>query len=360
MKKTLLLTDVDFWRKDAGRKVRIVELVDFLSAHTHLTVVYIGAVHKADDDDPGRDLNYSLIFLEKKARLDPYQTGNLLQVFSQSHAFDCCIVEYIHLSFYLHYVPAGMKVILDTHDIAGQHSEMVTWPQQAGDIYKVSKETETQLFSLYHYIMVICEPDFATLQTRIPEGKLLLCPHPASVVDREIRPEAKNIGFVGSRYSPNKDAIQYFCHECWPLISQDNEVHLNIYGKVISLLDEVRATDTIHLKGWVGDVDQIYGCTDIIINPVRMGAGLKIKNIEALANGLPLVTTSHGARGLEMAANEAFLVADNPDDFAACVTRLIRDGELRKKISRNARCFILEQFSLERCFRSLLKAIDNN
>jgi len=66
-----------------------------------------------------------------------------------------------------------------------------------------------------------------------------------------------------------------------------------------------------------------------IINPIRFGAGLKIKNVEALAHGLPLVTTTHGSRGIEAGVNNAFLYGDEAGEFIQAMASNIESVKLR-------------------------------
>ena len=110
----------------------------------------------------------------------------------------------------------------------------------------------------------------------------------------------------------------------------------------------------VTLHGIVDDLDEIYRRIDIVINPVRVGSGLKIKNVEALANGLPLVTTSHGAEGMEDGAGTAFLVADTPQDFAEHINQLLASQETRQALGEQAYAYAEENFSEDGCFQELM------
>jgi len=86
---------------------------------------------------------------------------------------------------------------------------------------------------------------------------------------------------------------------------------------------------------------------------------LKIKNIEALAHGLPLVTTTHGARGIEPGIHKAFLVADDAEGFIQSIGSLIKKATIRKKLRKNAHQFIRDRFSTEQCFNPLINVINH-
>jgi glycosyltransferase involved in cell wall biosynthesis len=205
--------------------------------------------------------------------------------------------------------------------------------------------------------MAICKPDYDRISSFIGHEKTLLCPHPVTSYPSEIREQVKNIVFVASAYLPNKDGIEWFIANCWPLIYPSHDVHLTIYGTVCSVID-ITGKEDIVCKGFLPDIKEIYQEADLIINPVRFGAGLKIKNIEALAHGVPLVTTSHGARGLEAGIGQALLIADDPQSLSEAIISLITSRSLRYKLIENAGRFITAQFSPKQCFSPLLKAID--
>ena len=88
--------------------------------------------------------------------------------------------------------------------------------------------------------------------------------------------------------------------------------------------------------GQVEALEEAYALSDVIINPVYFGTGLKIKSIEALGYAKPLVTTPIGAEGLEAGANEAFLIADTADEFAQSIIEVFSDDQLREDLSNNA------------------------
>ncbi len=170
-----------------------------------------------------------------------------------------------------------------------------------------------------------------------------------------VREEVATIGFIASEYPPNVDAIRFFIQNCWPEIIAIFEVSLNIYGNVCRFVPS--GIRNVNLKGHILDQQQAYKECDIMINPVRFGAGLNIKNIEALASGLPLLTTTHGSRGLEEVCGTAFLCADSSTELIRKIKELITNAALRKALSSEALKFA-EHFTAEKCFAPLLEVIN--
>jgi glycosyltransferase involved in cell wall biosynthesis len=355
--KVLLITDVNFWEKSSGHRMRISTLIKYLSSQVQLTVVNTGPAPENIEKVLSNSFKADFFVLEKTKYLSSNGYGRRLKAFLKGKTFDTIIIEYIHCSYFLNFLIDEAKIILDAHDIMNERYQEFKKYNYADNLYEISRETETEMFNAYDYVMVLCGPDYKKVNAMIDPGKTLLCPHPVTPCIHFTRDEVKNISFVASSYFPNSDAINFFIENCWPQISEKYPVNLTIYGAICNDL-RLLNNERILLKGFVTDQNQIYNDTDIIINPVRFGAGLKIKNVEALAHGLPLVTTTHGARGIEAGINKAFLVADDTKEFIKSIESLIESAKLREKLSNNAHKFIEDNLSTEKCFKPLLEVIN--
>jgi glycosyltransferase involved in cell wall biosynthesis len=173
----------------------------------------------------------------------------------------------------------------------------------------------------------------------------------------EIRPRVRRIGCVCSEYLPNVEGLRWFLDAVWPRVA-DPSVEFDIVGAVDRRLDAALLPANARCLGVVADLDSAYQTFDIAINPVRVGGGLKIKTVEALGAGLPLVTTPEGARGLRDAEGTAFLVARDADEFAAHLRELIASQERRRQIAAGAHRLATDRLGAEACFGPLLRAIE--
>jgi len=353
MKKVLLITDVTFWERSSGNRTRIYSLIQFLAANVQLTVVCTGPVPADIETFLSENFKAEFFVLEKTKYLSSNGYGRRLKAFLKDKHFDTVIIEYIHSSYFLNFLIDDVQIILDAHDIISERIEEFKKFNYGGDTYELSKETEAEIFSVYDHVMVLCQPDYEAVTAMAGQGKALLCPHTVEPCMHPVRKEVKNIIFIASAYLPNKDAINWFIANCWPHISAKYNVQLSVYGTVAGSLD-IQGQQQIACIGFMPDIDQIYSDADIVINPVRFGAGLKIKNLEALGHGVPLVTTTHGARGMEAGANNAFLVADDAGAFIESMESLINSVQLRTKLSKAANKFVMDNFSAERCFQPLI------
>ncbi|RWY48328.1 glycosyltransferase family 4 protein [Mucilaginibacter gilvus] len=358
MKKVLLLTDVNFEELSSGNRARIYALVNYLSTHVQLTVVNTGPADQNVESRLSALFASEFFTLEKTKYLSSTGYGRRLKTFLKDRRFDAIIVEYIHCSYFLNFFKYEVTLILDAHDIVSERTKAFKKFNHAGALYELPLSVEKDIFSLYDRVIVLCPDDVVKVTSMAGSGKALLCPHPVNIVTHPIRKEVNNIAFVGSAYLPNVDAVNWFLKNCWPTITAKYNAQFHIYGTVCSNVDFAGQLNVIP-KGFNGDINEIYHDADIIINPVRFGAGIKIKNIEALAHGRPLVTTLHGARGIENSTGEAFLIADNAADFTQAIETLLIDATLRKKLSENAHRLISRSFSEDNCFTPLIKLIEN-
>jgi glycosyltransferase involved in cell wall biosynthesis len=174
-------------------------------------------------------------------------------------------------------------------------------------------------------------------------------------------PPSREIVFVGGfGHPPNIDAAVWFAEHVLPLVrEQVPTAHLSIIGS--NPTDDVRAlgempgiTVRANVPGWL--LDAAYARARVAVVPLRCGAGVKLKVVEALHEGLPLVTTPTGAQGLPGLWQVAAIETD-PDAFAASVVRLLTDDRSWATQSAAQQDFAFARFSAEAMAESLLSAL---
>jgi glycosyltransferase involved in cell wall biosynthesis len=359
MRRVDLITDIPFWSLIRGDASRIRALAEFLGPRTALRVVLLaktGQLHapvtrgRIKFDPSMFDVVSVVIDPNSQARA----MASLQAVFRESPP-SVALIEYVQLSWLLDVLPAGTRPFLDTHQIAHERNQRFT---AAGlpPPNTIDEASEYAAFARYERVILIQQEDLDTVAQRIGMERVLLAPHPVRSLTTKVRAEARSIGFVGSEYLPNLDGLRWFLDAVWPRIGDTAELH--IYGGAARCIDAQALPSNVHLDGRVADIDAAYRTFDIAINPVRVGAGLKIKTVEALGAGLPLVTTSEGARGLRDGAGEAFLIADDAEGFAAHLLRLLASRTLREELARGALHLVTQRLNPEACFGPLLRAIE--
>lgn len=154
----------------------------------------------------------------------------------------------------------------------------------------------------------------------------------------------------------NRDAVMWFAHEVWPLVRR-RHTHLKFHavgpGPTPNLVALGQRDPGIVVTGAVPDIRDELARARIFVCPVRLGWGLRVKMLEAMAMGLPIVTTSLGSEGLPLYTGENCLVADDPKIMADAIDLLLTDTELRHKISRNARALVTERFAWDNSIAQL-------
>jgi glycosyltransferase involved in cell wall biosynthesis len=162
-----------------------------------------------------------------------------------------------------------------------------------------------------------------------------------------------NVGFIGSLdFRPNQNAVLWIADELWPrVIQRAPEAKLSIAGS--SPPDWLRERlPEIHAN--VPDPAAFLRSLAVVIAPLRAGGGMRIKVLEAMALGKPIVATSVGAGGIDVHDGEDILIADDPDAFADAVVRLLRGPGTAARIGAAARETVAKRYASDRLAAELL------
>jgi len=169
-------------------------------------------------------------------------------------------------------------------------------------------------------------------------------------------PKPDTLIYAGAlTYRANLDAMEFFLRDIFPLVkAQCPNVHLRITGRYDGVpVERLALGNSAELTGYLDDVRPVVAQSWACVIPLRVGGGTRLKILEAMALGTPVVSTSKGVEGLEVIHEENILIADDPDDFAQAVTRLLGDEALRARLSANGRRLVEERYAWERCARQL-------
>ncbi len=342
MKNIGLVTDIPFWRKGLGQYERIQALVRYLALHATLTIYYMGTWTD--------EFSKLATQVANMAQCIDCPSSQLAAHF-QAANHDKIIVEYLYLHSLCDLIPATTHRILDSHDILSHRASSFKQHGRQAPI-DVTEEVEFQLFQKFHQVMFIQAEEYALGVDKLGEKHCLLCPHPMITVEKEHRLIVKTIGFLGSAGVMNQDGLMWFHDNVLPLLEPQYTVE--IYGTVCHEQALIQRCPNLKFMGTVTELPHFYQQMDIVICPILYGAGLKIKCVEALAHGVPLVTTTIGAQGLMSHANRAFLLADEAHQFANSLHQLAHSLQLRQQLSQSAHQLIQTELTPETCFSALL------
>lgn len=170
--------------------------------------------------------------------------------------------------------------------------------------------------------------------------------------------------FVGSMdWSPNIDGVLYFVREILPLIRRKRpHCTLAIVGRAPAarIREMARNDPRILVTGTVPDVRPYLWGSSVSIVPLRIGGGTRLKIYEAMAAGVPVVSTTVGAEGLEVHPPEDIRIADKPEEFAARCVELLEDPAECRSVSQAAREMVASRFSWEQVTRSFERILESD
>jgi polysaccharide biosynthesis protein PslH len=153
--------------------------------------------------------------------------------------------------------------------------------------------------------------------------------------------------FVGTlNYEPNLDAIRFFCDHIFPIVrARRPTVSLSIVGlKPVRWVLDLHNGETIFVHSSVLDVAPFIQAAAVSIVPLRVGGGTRLKILESLALGTPVVSTTVGAEGLDLYDGEHLLLADSPLAFAESILRILAQDTLRVQLVEAGRRRVREQY----------------
>lgn len=148
-------------------------------------------------------------------------------------------------------------------------------------------------------------------------------------------------------YTPNRRSVEWLLRDVVPhLTGRDTQAHLDrVHLDVVGPQSERFTSDAVTGHGYVDDLEPFYAAASIALCPVLEGSGTSVKVLEALAHERAVVTTSVGARGLDVIDGEHLLVADDAREFADCVRALLTDRSRAAALATNGRALVAQRYS---------------
>jgi glycosyltransferase involved in cell wall biosynthesis len=165
--------------------------------------------------------------------------------------------------------------------------------------------------------------------------------------DPSANPQPNSLIYTGAvTYSANYDAVDYFVREVLPLIRQRiPQAHLTVTGGTGDVdVSELAAQPGVTFSGYLPSVAAAVQNSWALVAPLRVGGGTRLKILEAMALGTPVVSTAKGAEGLDVVNGRDLLLADSPHEMAEAVCGLLADAELRARLAAAGRACVEKQY----------------
>jgi glycosyltransferase involved in cell wall biosynthesis len=214
---------------------------------------------------------------------------------------------------------------------------------------------------------VVSTPERALLADVLGDGRAIhVLPNgiaAAHYAVSDVAPQPDTLIFTGSfRYGPNYEAMRWFVGSVWPRVRQARPAaRLLITGDGAEL--PLPATGGIERTGFVDDLRPLLSTAWLAVAPIFAGGGTRLKILEAMAAGTPVVSTSKGAEGIDAVAGNHLLIADDPAAFAAHIVALLGDSALRARLSHAGRELVEQRYDwrlLAPQFEALVRSVAAN
>jgi sugar transferase (PEP-CTERM/EpsH1 system associated) len=248
-------------------------------------------------------------------------------------------------------VPAPRR-ILDLCDLDSEkwrdYACLSRWP--LGGLYRSEADRladrEQEWARLFDRTVLITEAEAEPLRARVPEARLHVVSNGVDIpalIERPKPAHPSTVGFVGAMdYFPNVDAVCWFVAECWGRVRKavPDAVFCIVGRSPTRRVRRLARVPGVAVVGGVDDIGAEVRGFDTAIAPMRIGRGLQNKVLEAMAYGKPVVLTGKAVTGISGVHGRDYVVADDPEAFAAAVIQLLRDAEQRDRLGQNGRRFV--------------------
>ncbi|HWV57704.1 MAG TPA: glycosyltransferase [Longimicrobiales bacterium] len=276
-----------------------------------------------------------------------------------ARSFDVVHMDSLDLSPYLGAL-GSLPVVCTHHDIQSvllarrASIERAPWlrayvAQQA----RLMRDEEIAVCSRVALNVTVSQVDRATLERLVPGARATVVPNgvdtdffrPLPETHRNTAPTGI-VSVGGTNWLPNRDSLEYFCHDILPRIRALGETSpVTWVGRASSAEREAYAArHGVELTGYVDDVRPYVHRAACYVVPIRAGGGTRVKILDAWAMGKAVVSTSVGCEGLGAIDGHDILIRDDPAEFAEAVTEVLRNPELRRHLGANARRTAVERF----------------
>jgi glycosyltransferase involved in cell wall biosynthesis len=285
--------------------------------------------------------------------------------------FDVVNLEFPYLGHYdLRRAPPGQKppsLVVDSHEIAYDLARQFARTDgslgrrlYAGANWRKLRHEELRAYRDADGVYLCSVADERRLLEQVPHARTAVVPNAADVEYFQPRAtdppsDGRTLVYFGLLSTvPNVDGVTYFVQSIWPRIAAK---HPGARCKIIggrpppSLL--ALAGPCIELTGFVSDLRPHLAAAAAVVVPLRLGGGTRLKIVEAMAMGKPIVSTTLGAEGIEAMPGRDLLIEDEPAAFADAVNRLLAEPDLAGRIGHSARRLAVDRYGWGEAARAL-------
>jgi glycosyltransferase involved in cell wall biosynthesis len=252
----------------------------------------------------------------------------------------------------------GCRIVLDAHNLEGPlHAELA---RDHSDLLRVrfteaAFEIEARAFASVDQVWACSAVDARHAREIYPAAAPIAVVPNTVDTDRLARAELPAgqpvlVYPAAFGYPPNRTAVRWLLDEIFPaLLSARPDARLVLVGSepTEDMLAAAAGDPRIEVTGAVPDTAPFFGSATVVPVPLREGGGTRFKVLEALAAGVPVVSTAKGVEGLDLSPGEDYLRAESTDEFVAAISRLAGDRSMRRAFAERGRATVERRFSLD-------------
>jgi glycosyltransferase involved in cell wall biosynthesis len=288
-----------------------------------------------------------------------------------SEAYDIVQVEFANMASY-RYSRRGNKplLVLDEHNIeydlqrrtAGSADGLSRRVYSSLNWRKLGRE-EKAAWRRFDGVVLTSERDAQLLSSVSPATRLAVVPNGVNVEQFQPStgtPEPDRLLFFGANnYFPNHDALLYFIDEILPkVVERRPNVKLSIVGPGVQPAVLARESRHVEIAGFVDDLMPHLDRASVVVVPLRIGGGTRLKIVEAMAKSKAIVSTRIGAEGIDLTHERDVLLADSPTDFAQQIVRALSEPELAQRLGQQARALAESRYAWTAVVSQLVRFYD--
>jgi glycosyltransferase involved in cell wall biosynthesis len=354
---------------DTGGKIRSYNILRHL-ARTHAVTLLTYYGGKRDEDYetaidkefPGAETVYTAApdagvlaqgfdYLKRLIDPAPYAVSKFthpdvrkaVSALMNSRQFDAAVCDFLSASLNFEPNPA-VPTVLFQHNV-----ETALWQRMAAtETHPLKKfffgiearkmaRYERETLARLRFVIAVSEHDRGLMLAMDPACEIVVVPTGVDTRKFPVAPPSRlrpaRIVFTGSMdWEPNIDAVDYFCQQIWPrVLAAYPDARFQIVGRSPHPRVKRLASDSVEVTGTVPSVAEYLRDAAVVVVPLRIGGGTRLKIYEAMAMGKALVSTSIGAEGLDVTSGRDLILADDASTFADSILLLLRDEALRHK-----------------------------
>jgi glycosyltransferase involved in cell wall biosynthesis len=273
--------------------------------------------------------------------------------------FDVVIASTGIMSPYAMLAPSNVVKVLEQHNSMSRwakerYQRQDEWLHRSRTWFSWQKTRISEMlrFRQFDKVLLVSEQDCQSSVSLLPRQKEKFAIVPNGVdceyhIPGLVVKDNNSLIFNGAlTYNVNYEAIKFFLERIFPLVRRhDPKVSLTITGTTDGVdLRGLKQSGNVLFSGWVEDIRPLVSKAAACVVPILDGGGTRLKILEAMALGTPVVSTSKGAEGLNVTDGLNILLSDDPENFALNVLRIMNDEDLRQRIMKNGRQLVEQHY----------------